>query len=95
MNNLDYCEEELRERDRLIKYRTLYQVVNRHHKNAADLVDYIMDNYDYERMTPTEVLVLCDDLHICQQCGEVTESDMMHDGEWDDDICEWCWGNGR
>lgn len=91
----DYREEELREIERERNFKHMAALIERHHGNGELYAKHIMDNYDYLGMKFSEILVLCDDLHICEQCGEVTETEFMHDGEWDDDICEWCWGNGR
>lgn len=95
MSDHNYREEELRQQDEERNFKHMAALIERHHGRGELYAKYIMDNIDYLGMTFSDILVLCDDLEVCEQCGEVTEQEYMHDGEWDDDICEWCWGNGQ
>ena len=80
-----------------INLKILTAVIEKDHgaKYAEDYARYIMDAYDYKEIKLSDIPSLIDDLEICAQCNDVTHQDYMHDGDWDDDICEWCWGNGQ
>ena len=94
-NDHDYRVEELEAQAEARNYKMIYALIARDYGNdkGKEFTKYIMDNYEYTTMPLGDILALASDLHICDHCGEVTESEFMHNGEWDDDMCEWCYGN--
>ena len=93
----DSRAEELEQQAQARNYKMIHAIISKDFgSNVAEkYTKHIMENYPYETMTLSQISCLADDFHICIQCEEVTETEFMHDGEWDDDLCEWCYGNGR
>jgi hypothetical protein len=76
------------------EYKVIYSLIQKDYGSVAqEFTEHIMNNYSYRKMSLGDILGLASDLQICDHCGEVTESEFMHNGEWDDDMCEWCYGN--
>lgn len=95
LSNHDYRAEELEQQAQARDYKMIHALISRdygEHK-GTEFTKHIMDNYSYRSMSLGDILALASDLQICDNCGEVTESEFMHNGEWDDDMCEWCYGN--
>ena len=95
MTDHDYREERLKDAayDRSLRFITA--LINQYWNNAEAYAQYIMDNYDYGSKTVKQILLIMDELEICDQCGEVTEKEYMSEAELPERLCEWCQGNGQ
>jgi hypothetical protein len=77
------------------------QLVKRHFGEDADaLVEYVFEVMNYRSMTFGDIINELQDIRVCSICGEGTHIDYMAETEGqadtsDEDICDYCFGNGR
>jgi UDP-galactopyranose mutase len=69
-------------------------------ENSDALVEYVFEVLDYRKLTFEQIINELQDVRVCSVCGEATHIDFMADTEGqadtsDEQMCDWCMGNGQ